>query len=358
MKKLDQYLAKEFIPPFLTGIGGFLLVMTVDLLFTFVDLIINKGIPFTSIMALLLYKIPSIMVLTFPVATLFGAAISLGRLGSDNEIVALRTSGISFARIALPIIVMAAIISSISFCINEYVAPAANNKSQQIIREIILKEPLPEFKENLFFKDSHNRYFYIKKINYKEKSMEDIMVYEVNGEKYPRVIKAPRATLDGMKSTLFDGKITSFDNNGGLAFEVSFESIAMDLREDQIGQNNYKTTDDMDSTELMAKIKSVEKSGIKTDSMMTDYLMKFSIPLIPFIFAIIGIPLAITRVRTTHSWGLIITIVIMFTFYVFASVFRSLGRGGIVSPIFAAWTPHLIFGILGLILLYKEVRQK
>ena len=104
MKVLDRYISIEIIGPFLIGVVGFVMVMTVDLLFTMADLIINKGVPLWAVLKLLVYKLPSIMVLTFPVSTLFATAMALGRFSKNNEIVALRTSGVTMFRIALPIL--------------------------------------------------------------------------------------------------------------------------------------------------------------------------------------------------------------------------------------------------------------
>lgn len=358
MKTLDRYITKEVLGPFITGIVGFVMVMTVDLLFTFVDLIINRGIPLAAILQLLLYKLPSILVLTFPVATLFGVAMAIGRLSKDNELTALRTSGISFTRIALPIIIISLIVSAVSFFTNEKLVPFANQKSERIIREIFLRQPLPAISENVFFKDAYNRHFYVQRINNKEKTMENIMVYELVGERLPRVVTADRARIDGLKLILNAGMIHKFDNNGSLMYEATFDEMKLNLNEDPVTVAEQKNTEAMNAGELGRQIKSMEKSGVSTKSLQTDFFMKFSIPLTSLIFAIIGIPLSLPGIRASRTWGMVLTIVIMFTFYVFASVFRSLGRGGIILPFFAAWTPQLLFGILGLTLFYREARHR
>lgn len=359
MKTLDRYLTKEVLSPFFLGIIGFVMVMTVDLLFTFVDLIINKGIPLFAVASLLFFKLPSILILTFPVATLFGVAMAMGRLSKDNEIAALRTSGVSFGRIAFPVIIISLVVSGISFYTNEKIVPYANHQSQAIIREIVLKQPLPEIKENIFFKDAYNRHYYVQKINNKSKTMENIMVYEiVLGENLPRVVTAKTAKIDGLKLTLASGLIHKFDNSGQLAYEASFEAMEFNLNEDPMFASNQKSTDEMNTLELSGQIQTLQKSGVSTNSLRTDLLMKYSIPLTSLIFAIIGLSLSLPGMRGGRTWGMVLTIVIMFTFYVFASVFRSLGRGSILPPVLAAWTPQILFGILGIVLFYREARLK
>jgi len=358
MKILDRYLTWEILSPFLVGVLGFILVMMVDLLFTFVDLIINRGVPLGVVLQLLVFKLPSILILTFPVATLFGVAMCLGRLSHDNELSALRLSGIPFIRIAAPLLLIALLISCLSFVTNEKIVPFANHQSERIIRQLIMKQPLPEIRENIFFKDAYNRHFYIKKMDIKTKLLENIMVYELAGEELPQVLTAKSARLQDLVLTLYDGNIHKFDAKGHLSYEAAFSQMKLNLEENPITLANQKTPQEMDSSELKNQISQLKKGGISIHALLTDFYMKYSVPLTSFIFALIGIPLAIPGIRSSRTWGMILTIVIMFTFYVFASVFRSLGRGGILHPFLAAWTPQLIFAILGTGLIIKEVYNR
>jgi len=96
------------------------------------------------------------------------------------------------------------------------------------------------------------------------------------------------------------------------------------------------------------------KGGMNTKALRTELYMKYSIPLTCFVFALIGVPFSLPNPRSGRTWGLVVTIVFMFTFSVFASVFRSLGKGGALPPLIAAFTPQLSFTILGGILLFWQ----
>ncbi|MBI5699609.1 LptF/LptG family permease [Candidatus Saganbacteria bacterium] len=358
MKILDRYLTREVLGPFILGILGFVMVMTVDLLFTFVDLIINRGVPLGVMGQLLLYKLPSIMIMTFPVAMLFGVTMCLGRLSHDNELSALRTSGVPFTRIAYPILIISLLVSLFSFYLNEKVVPFANHESEKLIRQILMKSPLPDIRSDLFFKDAYNRHFYIGSINVKTHELQNIMVYELAGENLPQVVTARTAKLDKLKLKLHEGVIHKFDADGRLAYEAAFKDMQINMNEDPANISEQRTPQEMDSAQLSSQIRAVQKGGMSTNALATDLYMKYSVPLTSFIFALIGLPLAIPGVRSNRTWGMVVTIVMIFTFYVFASVFRSLGRGGILTPPLAAWTPQLIFGILGVILIVREVRHR
>jgi len=354
IKILDRYLIGEMVIPFIIGVVGFILIMIVDILFTLADLIINKGIPAVAVLKLLIFKLPAIMVLTFPVSILFATAMVMGRLCKDSEMVAFRTSGITFIRIALPIIFVAVLISGLSFLTNEKVVPWANHVSENIIRQIILKKPLPQVRENVFFKGSNDRYFYVRKMNVKRGMLEGIMIYEFLGEKLPRVIIAKRAKFDGTMWQLEDGIVHKYDSRGRMTYEADFGRMSIYVEEDIFRFSNQKTTQEMNSAELKSLIKMLGRGGVSTRSLMVDLYMKYSVPLTCLIFALIGIPLSVSPVRSGRMFGIVLSIVIVFSFYVFASVFRSLGYGGKLVPFISAWFPQISFGILGSILIARE----
>lgn len=358
MKTLDRYLVSEMLGPFFVGVIGFILVLVVDLLFTMADLIINRGIPFFTVVRLLIYRLPSLLVMTFPVSTIFGATMAIGRLSKDNEIVALRTSGVNIYRIAAPILAVGLVVSFLSFLNNEHLVPRANYIANNLIRQMIYSQPLPEVKENLFFKDQHNRFYYARSVDTKKKEMRDIMVYEVKDGRYPRVIIAESANFSGHFWQLGKGVIHKYDDQGRLAYEADFQDLKLNVYEDVLNYTEQKGYADMNIKELRESLSAQKKGGVDASIVATELFLKFATPLACLVFAIIGVPFSLTSPRAGRTWGLVVTIVFMFTYYVFASVFRSLGRGGIVPPPAAAFVPPLSFLLIGILLLVHEGRSR
>lgn len=357
MKIIDRYISIELAAPFLMGIVGFMLMLVTDLLFTYVNLIINKGIPLPVILKLLIFKLPFIIVLTFPVSTVFATSMLLGRMSHDNEVVALRTSGITLQRIVMPILLIALCVSLCSYLINEQVVPWTNHISENIIRQMILKEPLPQIRENVLFNDASNRYFYVKKVDKASNTMNDIMIYETGGNDFPRVITAKRARYAGTVWQLEDGIIYRFNTEGEMEYQAKFGNMEVLVNENIVNFTEQKTTYEINSRELGQLIEMLDRGKVNTAALKVDFLMKFAVPMSCFIFALIGIPFSLHGVRSGRTWGLLFTIILMFTFYVFASVFRALGHRGIISPLVAAWFPNFFFGTIGTILLIGKTRS-
>jgi len=363
LKVLDRYLMSEVAGPFLFGMIGFIVIGMVDIVFTLIDMFINNGVPFLIVLKLLVFKIPAIMVLFFPMAALFSTLLVLIRMSKDSEITVFRAGGISFGRIVTPIIIAGFFASILSFYTNEMVVPYANRVSDDLIRKAVIKKPTPDLAENTFFKESKERYFHIKKISKDKNEMEQIIIYEM-AEDYPRVIIAKNATWDGRMWTLKDGTVHKYDVDGLISYQGKFET--MKIHVDQEIYKYYKSQKsprEMSSSELKSKIKDLRSSGVQTIALAVDYHMKYSIPLACFIFAIVGTGLVLTFMRNNKDiWGVVLSVLIAlmsvgFYFFVMAT-FRSLGRGGFVPPFIGAWGPNIIFGIAGIALIVYQSKKR
>ncbi|OGI03593.1 MAG: hypothetical protein A2X42_01015 [Candidatus Margulisbacteria bacterium GWF2_38_17] len=325
----------------------------VDILFTLIDLFINNGVPFLVVLRLLIYKIPAIMVLFFPMATLFSVMLTLIRMAKDNEITVLRASGVNVLRIILPFIVMAVFFSFLSFAINEKLVPWTNHVSNNLIRKAVLKTPPPDVAENIFFRESGDRYFYVKKIDSKNNRMLNILIYELLSS-YPRVITAQEARWNMKTWKLINGKVHKYGDDGVIKYEADFAEMEIHVDRDvESFFTEQKTPKEMGSDELRQQIGTLDKGGINTNSLKIELSMKKSIPAASLSFAIIGMSLCILFVSSSKDWwGVIFSVLIAllavgFYFFLMAT-FRSLGRAGEVPLFLGAWTPNLLFSTLGL----------
>src|SRR5271163_4426633 len=133
IKLLDTYIANEFWQPLLFGIG----IVTgvwfgADQLKTIFNLIMKSGVPINMAFMILGLHLPEIIVMTIPIGVLLGTLLVFNRLSGDSEIIALRTSGISFYRIMVAPLVFGILTSLVSFAINEFIVPPANRLSKKL----------------------------------------------------------------------------------------------------------------------------------------------------------------------------------------------------------------------------------
>ncbi|HBN08918.1 MAG TPA: hypothetical protein DD435_09805 [Cyanobacteria bacterium UBA8530] len=354
---LDRYVLGELGRPFLFGVAAFILVMLSISLYNFTDLIFIAGAPTGTVLQLLLYSLPNILVLTFPVAYLFASLLGIGRMTKDFEIIALRACGIAFGRIIFPIMVGAVIVSIGNYFFNEWTVPWSNKQVARLKQDLTRTVAKPMVRANVFFKGTENRYFYIKSTDPKTGLMHDIFILDQTKAGLPQVITSKTGQWTGSIWMLKDGTLHKYDESGYVEHEIKFDSLNIQLRLDS---PSYWGDDldpaQMSAEQLKGKFKDLGKSGIDTKSLRVAYYMKFSVPLATFFAALIAAPLGLMFSRMGAYIGVALSIILVFLYYVIMATCQALGNGGILPPFLAAWIQNIVFGGVGAVLLWQVDR--
>jgi len=362
MKIADRYLVGEIVGPFSLAVVGFVIIGIADIVFVLVDRLVSQQIPVLAILQLILYQIPSVLVIFFPMAALFAVMLVLIRLAKDNELTIFRAQGINMFRLFLPIVCSACLFSLFSYVNNEHIVPWTNRQSQSLIRQAALKNPLPAVKDQVFFKDQENRVFYGEHLSADQKTLEKVLIIE-RTQAFPRVIIARKAVLNGRIWQLTDGIIHNYDANGHVAQEATFKTMTIRQPMDMLQlMAHRRTPKEMSRQELHRKIAILKKSGFSVSDLAIEYHLKAAMPWACLIFALTGIALCVSLVKTAKDWWGVVAASIIAAlsagfFITLMAVFRALGRGGFLPPALAAWGANIIFGILaGGIILRKTNR--
>ncbi len=359
LKIMDRYLIKDGTSGMFTWVGAVTVILLVGTLFELADFFVNKRVPFLVVLEILLLYIPAHMVMTFPISGLLASELSLGRLSRDSELIAMEASGISLRRIILPYIIFSIFVSVGSFALNDIVVPETNHRAQVLIREYVYKQGPPKIEKNVFFRDAQNRYFYVNELNNETWEMEDVIIYEIDKNRsFPDVILAKSALWLEDQWLLREGVMHRYDERGRLTQEIEFSEMVIDMKEElKEFFTEQRTPEEMPTRELKQQISILKEAGASTENFEVAYHLKYSIPFSALVFILMGVPLGVQRTRDTRTLGVIVTVILAFFYYMLLSIFRSLGRGGIMEPMIAAWMPNIIFGVPGLIL-YLTVERR
>lgn len=357
MRIIDRYMAKEFAGPFLGGVAGITIMLLSSLLFELTDLIVDKKMPTETVLQLLMYKLPAVVVVAFPMAVLFATVLALGRLAKDSEITVLLGTGTPFRRLALPALLFALFVSLGSFVMNEWIVPESNHKAETLFRQALFRDPLPAIREGVFFKGSDERYFYVGQIDRRSGAMKHIMIYQLGEGRYPEMITAARGRFDDGVWHLEDGIQKKLDEKGYTTVDSAFEYLEYPMDEPpEVYLGKQKSTDEMTRKELNEHIQLFKKSGLDVARFEVDYHMKLATPLAGLVWALAGAPLSLRSARSGRFFGIVASILLAFLYFVLAALFRSLGGNGLIPPLLSAWATNVIFLAAGVLLLVRADR--
>lgn len=357
---LDRYLIKEIWKPFTAAVAGFIVMNLANLLYIYANLIIQSHVPIWVVLKLLFYNLPAIVVITIPVAYLFATLLACGRLAKDSELTALRSVGVPFRRLAFPLILGSFLMSGVGFWVNDEVVPWANREMVQLVRTLMLRQSKAVYRDNVFFKGpDKNIYFYIKQVDVRTNIMYNIMVFD-RSKPLPSVITAQEGSWAGSTWHLRNGIEHRYNDPKGqfVSYEIPFKDVSFN-----VGSNpeTFFTKEDlspqeMKSQDLKEQIEIMKKGGMDTKTREVDYNMKFSLPLAAFFCTLLGAPLGMRYSRMGAFIGVALTIALVFVYYIVMSIARSMGNAAMLDPVTAAWIENYLFGVVGIILLWRVDR--
>ncbi len=352
---LDRYVGRELLSPFLAGAAAFLVILVGDILYVLAEYLARGQVPLWALLRLFFYKLPHMLVLTFPVSTLLATLLGIGRLAKDGEIVALRMAGLPLARIFLPVVGFGLVVSVLAFGVNEYLTPLANRKADELVRRTIFREVFPNIKQDVFFRGPQNRYFYVRKVDYTNRILEGVMVYELGGS-FPRLITAKRATFGEGVWVLEDGVVREMDESGFTSYEAGFQRLTLRVDVDAQGfLLQQKTPNEMSAAELRQHMNELRQSGVDPQPLAVDYYFKFAAPLAALIFAFMSAPLGLVAARGGQYTGVGAAIALVFVYYAIMNTARAWAKAGALHPFLGAWAANLFFLVFGVVLyLYAE----
>lgn len=214
MRLLDRHLLQAAAGPFLFGLATFTFLLMIDNLYRYVDMFISKGVPFLMATEVLFLSLGHTLALSIPMSVLFAVLMGVGQLAGDNEITAMKASGISLWKILRPLLAGATIICAGMIAFNHYIYPESNHRLVNRTQEIRHSRPMLEIRAQMFTDISDDMTIYVATKDDLSGRITDIEIIEKEkpGEPGPRVTVArdgriitDRAT-GAMKLVLYDGE--------------------------------------------------------------------------------------------------------------------------------------------------------
>jgi len=354
---LDRYLWRHVRDVFLFGVAVFTLLLLVNHLFLLARLVLQQGAPFGVALQLLVYRMPYFLAFSFPMAMLLASLMTVGRLSDAQEITAMRTGGVSLGRITISVVAAGMLVSIITLNVNEWVVPAAEDRYREAFARLI-EEPRQSVQDEVLFRETQEglESVYFARRFYADRGvMEGVVVNQFERGELQRVIEAPRARyLDGQ--WVFE-RGTLYLFTGPTTVATRFDRLAVALRRTprEIALPQREPSE-MSIRELRSTIQVLRRSRQNTSRYAVEIQSKFAVPASAALFALLAAPLGLRPHRGGTSIGFGLTIVVLVAYYILLSLTLTLGQGGRLPPVPAAWLPDAVLAAVGVALVWMADR--
>ncbi len=353
---LDRYILKEFAFNFL------LILLSLAVLYLIVDffqrarMFASNDAGLDSIFLYFIYNIPMILLQMIPVGVLLSSLITFGTLSKNSELVALKASGVSFYRTALPPVLFAVAIGVVMFFIGEFVAPYANQKAKHTIYIDIQNRPqMGEFKRHELWYRGDVGIYNFSFFDPDSAILRGIRINEIDGGmNLVRRIDAVEGHWTDGTWVFYDVMITTFPENDFPRVEI-LESMVADIPEKPKDfMVVQKEPDEMGFAELRKYIAKIRSDGYDATRYQVDLHGKAAFPFVCIIMAVLGLCFSARSERSGGvAQGIGIGIGVGLSYWLIFAFTMSLGHSGVLPPFLAAWTANILFLLATLFMLTR-----
>lgn len=360
IRKLDLYLASRFVKMIIVAVVSFVVIFVSVDAFDHFTRWVDRDISAGTFLRYYFYGLPYIIVLVLPVAVLLSSLFLVTSLSRNNELVAMRSAGISIPRIFLPLLVVGGLMSVFELGVGDFIVSNATYMQTQVERvEIEGREPIDyRRRSNFAHRSPDGSIFDIGFFNGKEATMNDVTVEWFDDSS--RVTRRLDAGRLAWRDSIWVGYAVEsrvFGPSGALAFFTADTLELPGITEvpEDFG-SRQKTPEEMNFLELHSYIQQVERTGGDSRGLLVEFYLKFFFPLSNMIMVFVGAPLALRNRRSGKASSIGLAIMLAFLFFSLVRFGQTLGHKGALPPLPAAGMADLAFIVLGAVLLSRSSR--
>ncbi len=201
MKRLDRFILKSFIGPFIAILIVVMFILVLQFLWVYIDELVNKGLSFSVILEFLMWGGCTILPMAMPLATLLASMWTIGQMSENNELIAVKSAGISLVRIMSPLFVASAIISVLAYYSANDLVPFAYNKIYTLRDDINKTKDEIKIPSGIFYDGIEGYVLRVDDRNDESGMMYGVMVYDHTGGKGNTSVTLADSALMKMSST-------------------------------------------------------------------------------------------------------------------------------------------------------------
>jgi len=376
VKKLDLYIIKEHISPFLGGLLVLTFIFLLSRIYQLLDLLIKRGVHFLQVSEVFGLSMAFILAMTVPMSVLIASIVAFGRLGEDFEILAMKSAGIGFRRTLLGPFLISMAVFAVMAAFDNFLLPEANHRLKNLLIDIHHKKPVGEIKPRVFV-NFQGYLIYVERKDDRTQRLYGVSIEEpVEGG--VRFIFAKEGVVESASEEfivlrLMDGEIHEALGRKEEAYRRIFfkEHLVHIPVSSELVRKNRKYRSDREMTigmlikrakEVKEEMKNLSRPADKTRkkllknryySLLVEVHKKFSMPFAAVVFLVLGASLAILSHRGGYETAFGLSFPVFTIYYILLIGGENLSDRGILHPALSMWLPNLMFLLLSVLLVRK-----
>jgi len=347
MRILRNYILRECLQPFTLSLSVLTSVFLLGYLPQLANKVINNGVSLSAMSQIFLYNIPILLGYTLPIACLITVILTFGHMSAENEILAMRASGIQLHRLLAPLIMVGICICLVVYILNDRIIPYSFDAQTRILQETGSQDPSAMLEPGSFINAFDKYIIFIYRIE--GDLLYGVRIYEPQINKPTRTIIAQQGEFvhvpgkDQLMLKLLNGTSDEPDlRNPNNFYKLNFQQsfIRMDLSKKK--SNTDKKSRAMTMKELSQKIDSLGKLKIDPAPLIAEYQRRLAWSLSPLLFILLGFPFAAITHRRAKSASLLYALLFAAPYYILSLACQGMASQNVFNPVVLMWVPDAL----------------
>jgi lipopolysaccharide export system permease protein len=363
LKTLDRYILREVALPSLGGLLLLTLTLVVGRALKLIDLMVNRGVSPGEILDILGYIMPGFLELTFPMALLIGVLLGFGRMASDQEITAARSSGISLQRLAVPVLLVALAAFIVAAWLALVARPWANARLQDQLYQMTRAQAIAGIKEKVFNNNLPGLVVYTERIDPARSRLFGVVLSDDRDPHESSTVIAasgvliPDLTHSSVVLRLFDGSVFGAAREENSSRITTFRTYDLTIRPPGSIASIRRDPDELSTGRLRRLIAAAQRERKPNLAAEAELWHRYTVPVATILFAIIAMTLGLKPVRGGQSERIGVCLVIFFSYYILMRWGQGLATAGKLNVVVAMSLPDIVFAGLAAWMFYRAAND-
>jgi LPS export ABC transporter permease LptG len=355
---LDLYILRKFFFYFGLLLAVFVFLFEAFTFFELLDDIGRRRIPFLIVKDYFWYLTPYLAYNLAPLAGLVAVLVTLGIMSKNNEIVAIKATGISLFRVAVPLLLAGLSLAATLMLLDYTYLPYANQRQDELHNQIKGRPPQTYTHPQRWIFGENSKIYNYDVFDPEQNLFGGLSVLELNPVNFHlrRRIFATRARWSDAQHVwvLENGWIRDFSDGSVAKFETFAAAAPPELSEPPSYFNReVRQAFQMSLGELGSYIDGLHRAGFDVATLMVQWHKKMAYPLMAPVSMLLAIPFAFLVGTRGAIGGVALGVGIGAAYWAIAALLEAMGGVGQLPPLLAGWSPDIVFFFLGLYFFFK-----
>ncbi len=365
MRILTRYVLSEVLSHAAIGAALFTFVIFMRDLGRILELVVRNSAPLPSVAEIFLFSLPMALTITIPMGVLVGILIGLSRLAADSEITAMRASGIGAGRMVWMTALFVVAAWGLALLNNVVLAPKSAAALGRLQDRLKSSQASFEIQPRVFYEEFPNYVLYVQDVHPAAGAAvwDGVFLADIRTPSAPQITMAQHGVVTNESPTRLRLHLTNGSQHQTVPTQPqqysiqTFEQadIPLDLPVAEQPPHETAPASEMGTTELLAQSRAA--GAEKSRQYLIEFHRRLALPTSCLVLALVGIPLGLSAKKGGKSTGFVLTIGLVFLYYVLSLLGMSLARQGRVAPAPGLWFGNLVFFLGGAVLLWRVDRM-